>query len=159
MQKHSGTIGVESTVGRGTEFKLTFPTNSKEDGMKVLIVDDEEGIRILHSRYIKRILPQASILYATNGQEAIDAAVKYRPQAIVADYSMPVMNGFDMLVQLKKVPETKNIPVLIITGEDSMASFEAMRLSGASEIFSKPVLPEQLGGGLKKALSGFLAAP
>ena len=47
------------------------------------------------------------------------------------------MNGFEMLKQLKQDAETKNIPVVMITGEDSKASSEAMMLTGASAIFSK----------------------
>ena len=156
MQKHSGTITVESAVGAGTTFTLTFPTNiSKKEGMNILIVDDEEGVRVLHTRYVKRFLPQANILYATNGQEAIDAAQKHHPQAIVADYSMPVLNGFDMLVQLKKDAATKNVPVFIVTGEESKACVESMKLTGAAGIFSKPVLPEQLGSALKSVVQEF----
>lgn len=156
MQKHSGTITVESAVGTGTTFTLTFPINiSRKEGMNILIVDDEEGVRVLHTRYVKRFLPQANILYATNGQEAIDAAQKHHPQAIVADYSMPVLNGFDMLVQLKKDAATKNVPVFIVTGEESKACVESMKLTGAAGIFTKPVLPEQLGGALKSIVQEF----
>jgi CheY-like chemotaxis protein len=75
---------------------------------------------------------------------------------IVADYAMPVMNGFEMLKQLKQAADTKNIPVVMITGEDSKANSEAMVLTGASAIFSKPVVPEKLEAELRKILAPFL---
>ena len=72
------------------------------------------GVRVLHARYVKRFLPEANILYASNGQERHEVALKHRPHAIVTDYAMPVMDGFEMLRGLKKDPCTQNIPVFVI---------------------------------------------
>jgi PAS domain S-box-containing protein len=145
VQKHAGTIRVESEENKGTTFYLTFPTYKPKEGMNILIVDDEEGVRVLHTRYLRRFYPDAHFLYAGNGMEGFETAQKYHPQIIVTDYAMPVMDGFEMLTRLRKDPATQPIPVIVITGEDSKMSREAMALTGAMKILLKPVTPEQLG--------------
>jgi PAS domain S-box-containing protein len=145
VQKHAGTIRVESEENKGTTFYLTFPTHKPKEGMNILIVDDEEGVRVLHTRYLRRFYPDAHFLYAGNGMEGFETAQKYHPQIIVTDYAMPVMDGFEMLTRLRKDPATQPIPVIVITGEDSKMSREAMALTGAMKILLKPVTPEQLG--------------
>jgi CheY-like chemotaxis protein len=156
MQKHGGTIEVESEPGVGTTFLLTFVRNSPATGLHLMVVDDEEGARVLHSRYIKRFFPEATISHAADGRDAIEAAIANRPHAIITDYGMQVMDGFELLTELKRYAETKNIPVVVITGEDSKASIEAMMLAGASAVFTKPVIPEKLEAQLRSVLKPFL---
>ena len=144
MEKHGGSIEVESEPGRGTTFKLTFINGTPRVGVNILVVDDEEGSRVLHGRYIQRLLPKSNIIYASNGREAIEQALRLRPHAVVTDYAMPEMDGYELLTELKRYAETKNIPVIIITGDDSKASSETMRLAGAFAVLSKPVKLETL---------------
>jgi len=155
MQKHGGSIRVESKENNGTTFFLKFPTLKTDVGPNILIVDDEDGSRVLHARHVKRFLPNAHILYASNGKEGFECASKYLPNAIVTDYAMPVTNGFEMLTQLKENAATQHIPVLVVTGEDSKASHEGMTLTGAAEVFLKPVIPDALGAALMKAVESF----
>jgi PAS domain S-box-containing protein len=153
MQKHSGTIDVESEVGKGTTFKLQFPRVLSGDQRHVLIVDDEHGVRVLHTRYLKSALPEASPVYASNGKEAFECAKKYRPQLIITDYAMPEMDGFEFLDLLKHDTSTKDIPVFVVTGEDSTASREALLLSGAVEVLVKPIVQESFENAIKKAMA------
>ena len=151
MQKHDGSIRVESQPGSGTTFFLQFPDARPQGEVPVVIVaDDEAGVRVLHSRYVRRLFPNASVIQASNGREVCDLARTHRPALILSDYDMPVMDGFDMTKELKKDAATKTIPVVIITGQDSHASHEALVLSGASEVIRKPVMLEHLAGVLRK---------
>ncbi|MBI4417832.1 MAG: PAS domain S-box protein, partial [Ignavibacteriales bacterium] len=152
MKKHGGDITVESELGKGTTFKLKFANNSPREGLTVLIADDEEGARVLHSRYVKRLYPEANIVHATNGREAIEQALRLRPDLVITDYSMPVMDGYEALVELKRYSETRNTPVLIITGDDSKASKDTMILAGASAVLSKPVTPQKLEEQIREIL-------
>lgn len=152
MKKHGGGISVESEIGIGTTFTLTFVNNAPCEGLTVLVVDDEEGTRVLHSRYIKRIYPDANVVFASNGREGIEQALRLRPHIVITDYSMPLMDGYEVLVELKRYAETRNIPVLIITGDDSRASSESMVLSGAAAVLSKPVAPARLESELRGIL-------
>ncbi|MCI0706976.1 MAG: PAS domain S-box protein [Ignavibacteriae bacterium] len=152
VQKHSGSITVESEEGKGTTFFVRLPKYSAVEGVKVMVVDDENGVRTLHSRYVKRAVPDATVIYAANGEEALELARKYHPTVVVSDYAMPKMDGFEFLTALKKDENLKAIPVLIITGEDSAASKDALRIAGAQAVLSKPIAPEKLEEVLLQAL-------
>ncbi len=143
MQKHGGSISAESRPGEGTTMLVTFVSAEPAEGIRVLIVDDDAGARVLHSRYVKRSIPGAVISQASNGREGIDAATRLRPQLIISDYAMPTMNGFEMIRQLKRDPSLASIPVIVVTGEDSRASRDAMTLEGAADVFLKPVAAKE----------------
>ncbi|MBI3586766.1 MAG: PAS domain S-box protein [Ignavibacteriales bacterium] len=144
VQKHGGNIEVKSEEGKGTTFTVTFPKLIQEEGMKVLVADDEPGVRVLHARHLRRILPHATIMQASNGKEAYELARKYKPHLIISDYAMPCMDGGEFLNLLKQDPSTKEIPVCIVTGVDSSASKELLRQRGAIEVIAKPISPDQL---------------
>lgn len=110
----------------------------------VLLVDDEQGVRVLHARYIRRAIPDIQIYVASNGREALDLIEKHPPEFIISDYSMPEMDGYELLKVLKGDSQWKDVPVIIVTGVESMASGELLRRGGADEVFLKPVRPEQL---------------
>jgi two-component system chemotaxis response regulator CheY len=119
----------------------------------ILVVDDDRGIRALHTRYIMQAIPDIEILHASNGREALKLVERYSPHFIVSDYSMPEMDGFEMLKALKSNPKWSAIPVIIVTGVDSMASGEMLRGGGAGNVLPKPVRPEQLVEEIRRVLS------
>jgi CheY-like chemotaxis protein len=152
LKKHSGSITVESEVGKGTTFFIHFPRLIETIEQSVLVVDDDEGVRALHSRYLKRLFPDSRIIQASDGKEAFELAKRHHPRIILSDYSMPEMNGFEFLNLLRQEATTKDIPVFVITGKDSTASTEAMRLSGAAAVLTKPVSPTQLQEAIDKVM-------
>ncbi len=153
VKKHSGSITVESEVGIGTTFFIRFPKLIENAEQSMLVVDDDEGVRVLHSRYLKRLYPDSQIIQAADGREALELAKRHRPRFIITDYSMPEMNGFEFLNLLRQEEATKDIPVFVITGKDSTASMEAMRLSGAAAVLTKPVSSTQLQEAIEKVMA------
>lgn len=119
----------------------------------VLLVDDEQGVRVLHARYIRRAIPDIQIYVASNGREALDLIEKHPPEFIISDYSMPEMDGYELLKVLKGDSQWKDVPVIIVTGVESMASGELLRRGGADEVFLKPVRPEQLIDAIRRLSS------
>ncbi|MEW5802814.1 MAG: ATP-binding protein [bacterium] len=122
---------------------------------KVLIIDDEEISRYL----LKGLLAdtRCTIIEAENGPEGIHLAAREKPQAIFLDLVMPGMNGFEVLDRLKADPETRDIPVIVITAkhleEEERSHLEAEALS----IISKGTTPRdaamaQIKDALAKAL-------
>jgi PAS domain S-box-containing protein len=149
VQKHNGSISVKSTSGVGTLFLITFPKSNPATGDNILVVDDEHGIRLLHTRYIKRALPDINVLHAADGAEALQMAKKFHPQMIISDNDMPDLNGLELVRKLKADPATSDIPIVVITGQDSDSNREALIQNGVNTILNKPVTPEQIAGVLQ----------
>ncbi|MFZ3209727.1 MAG: response regulator [Geobacteraceae bacterium] len=107
---------------------------------KILVVDDEENVRI----GLSRLLSKEGFLVdsASNGFEALNYLRQHEVNLIVADISMPEMNGITFLKELKKDFNKSN--VIMITAHGGVESYiEAMNL-GAFEYINKPVKIEEL---------------
>ena len=143
VHKHHGSISVQSRPGKGTSFIIQFPKVTIQPGKVILIVDDEYGARILHSKYIQRVLPEAQIVHVSDGEEAFHLARELRPVLIITDQGMPNINGTELSKKLKEDPSTKAIPIIFVTGHDSFAMQETLKLLGITTILPKPVSLEQ----------------
>ena len=109
---------------------------------KVLVVDDEQDILELIRHSLAKEGFEVHI--AANGAQAVEQAKKVKPEIIIMDVMMPVMDGMEACRQLKEIPETKNIPVIFLTARSEefaeLAGFEA----GADDYISKPIRPRLL---------------
>ena len=143
VHKHHGSIFVHSTPGNGTSFIIQFPKVFIQPGKVILIVDDDNGVRVLHSKYIKRVLPEAQIIHASDGEEAFHLAQVLQPVLIITDQGMPNVDGYEFLKRLKKDPSTKTIPIIFVTGHDSPSMEDDLNILGVTTILRKPVTGEQ----------------
>jgi diguanylate cyclase (GGDEF)-like protein len=101
----------------------------------VLIVDDE----ISNLKVLNQILSsEYDILTAQSGKETVELALSEHPDLILLDVIMPDMSGFDVLVQLKEIPETIKIPIIFITGLTSEDDEEKGLMMGAVDYITKP---------------------
>lgn len=101
---------------------------------KLLIVDDQQGIRLLLNEVFKR--EGYETFLAANGIEALDIAERIKPDGVLLDMKIPGMDGIEILKRLKsKMPD---VPVVMMTayGELDLIQ-EAMKL-GAAHYFTKP---------------------
>ncbi|MCL1895737.1 MAG: response regulator [Clostridiales bacterium] len=128
-------------------------TNMMRDGAEknsILIVDDEKA----NIMALSHILNPDYTVYATrDGENAVNAARKYKPDIILLDVLMPGMDGFDVISELKKSEKTRNIPIIFITGLTG-ADDEAKGLAlGAADYISKPFNPEIVKQRVKNQLT------
>jgi PAS domain S-box-containing protein len=147
IQRHGGTIAAESEEGHGTTFIIKLPAWCEPKAQKVgcvLIVDDDAGVRALHARHVHKWRPEIDVIQAADGDDAYRLARQHRPSVVLTDYGMTGSNGYQLLCRLKDDADVSHIPVVIITGQESTASLEALRLRGAQAILSKPVTAERL---------------
>ena len=101
----------------------------------VLIVDDERSnLEIL----IKILSPEYSVYVTKSGSTSIEMAHKYLPDLILLDIIMPDMNGYEVLAALKESEVTCNIPVIFITGLDSVEDEERGLHMEAADFIHKP---------------------
>ena len=103
----------------------------------VLIADDEEPILDLMEIVLGRE-GKYRLLFARDGEEAVTIARRELPQLVIADVSMPKLNGFEVCRQLKQDPATAEIKVVLLTGFIQESYREKMAEVGADDIFSKP---------------------
>ncbi len=109
---------------------------------RILIVDDDEFNRELLCGHAE--IMGFSAIKAVNGKEAIEKAITEKPDLIIMDVMMPVMDGFDATQTLKAREITKHIPIIIATTLDSREEmFKGISL-GADDYLTKPIDTEEL---------------
>lgn len=118
---------------------------------KILIVDDEEAILLMYSEKLKTAGHE--ILTANDGKEGLKIAQKEKPDLIFLDIIMPQVNGLDVLKELKNNPDTKDIPVFLLTNlpEDATGS-KARELGVTGYLVKAQVEPAKLEEIIKEAL-------
>lgn len=109
---------------------------------KILIVDDIPVNIILLKTMLTRT--NVRILTATNGEEALDIVRRDKPELILLDIQMPVMNGWDVIRTIKSDPELKNTIVLVVSAYTSPEDIEQSMKMGAAGFIKKPVIMDIL---------------
>lgn len=103
---------------------------------KILIVEDNADTReLLHFYFINAGFTVAT---AVDGAEGIYMATAEEPDIILSDLSMPKMTGIEMIKTLRAQPETRHIPILVVTAHGNETTEEAIQ-AGANQAFYKPV--------------------
>lgn len=117
---------------------------------RILIVDDEAEVRSLISTYLKQ---RNFIIDETeNGKEAQEAIKKSKPDLIILDVLMPVMDGFTFLEKLKNNPDYADIPVIMLTVKSESENLGKGILLKADFYLPKPFKLENLMNFIKLLL-------
>ena len=111
----------------------------------VLVVDDYDDTLELLSRLISHNLPQANVLTASTGQEALTLAKQHEPDLILLDVQLPDINGFEVCRRLKASIANSMTPILMVSGEMVASEHRSEGLrSGADGYICKPFENEEL---------------
>ncbi|UCH83047.1 MAG: response regulator [Candidatus Latescibacterota bacterium] len=117
---------------------------------KVLVVDDE--VYILHILDFSLGAEGFDVITANNGELAVEKAIQEQPDLIVLDVMMPVLDGYETCRRLKREPETKHIPIILLTAKgreaDKRLGFEV----GAIDYIVKPFSPNRLIGRIEEII-------
>ena len=109
-------------------------------GPKILTVDDSKTIRMIVARAFKTFA--CEILEASDGVEGLAIVNREKPDIILLDYTMPVMDGFEMLNKLKSDPESRTIPVVMLTAEAGRENVLKIARLGVRDYLVKPFKEE-----------------
>jgi PAS domain S-box-containing protein len=148
VEKHGGNIHVESEFGKGSDFKFTLPIASAN----ILLVDDSKTDRLLYSKILKNITSDYEIEIASNGKEALDIILASTPALVITDHLMPVMNGYQLVTELKKADLKVKPPVIILSGDMDRNAIEEYTELGIEYVFHKPVNLSSFKNAVEKSL-------
>ena len=157
INRHHGTITVDSVEGEGTTFTIRFPVTKKIDQgnvkeekvisikkkqkkARILVIEDEEDVRQL----LKDILTNAGheVEVAKNGSEGITLFKEKEYDLVFTDLGMPVMSGWEVAEKIKSI--NGEVPVALITGWNVELECSEMSDSGINLVIHKPFKMEQV---------------
>jgi len=111
--------------------------DAEHDVKKILVVDDEPDTLEMHMRIVQAHSPSHRVLAARNGLEALDILQREQIDLVVLDLMMPELDGFGVLEAMREKEATREIPVIVVTGQ-VLAEKEMARLSrGVATVLSK----------------------
>ena len=109
---------------------------------RVLIIDDEPDILKVIVFRLKKA--GYEIIVSDNGKDGIDCAKKQRPDLILLDLYLPVIDGYEVCKRIKSDQDLKKIPIIFITASQAAEVKDKMQSSGADDYIIKPFEPAEL---------------
>lgn len=110
---------------------------------KVCYVEDDEDIQRIVRMSLERI-GKMQVRIVADPTVAIDAILAFRPDLVLLDWMMPVLDGPALFRQMRAHPELRGLPVVFITAKASQRELDELRKMGAAGVLSKPFSPKDL---------------
>jgi two-component system, cell cycle response regulator DivK len=117
---------------------------------RILVVEDEEDSR----KILRDLLSTAAyeMTEAENGEQALAAVAKQRPDLILMDIQMPVLDGYEATRRIKADPAFRDIPIIVVTSYALSGDEVKARAAGCDDFVPKPFSPRQLLARIRKLL-------
>ena len=119
---------------------------------KILVVEDTEDNR----QILRDLLGMAgyTVVEAQNGAEGVAMAAEHKPDLILMDIQMPVMDGYEATRRIKAEPALKTIPIVAVTSYALSGDEEKAREAGCDAYIAKPYSPRQMLARVREILGG-----
>ena len=117
---------------------------------RILVVEDQEDNR----QILRDLLASADYEMdeAENGEEALTAVAKQRPDLILMDIQLPIMDGYEATRRIKADPATRSIPIIVVTSYALSGDETKARAAGCDAYVTKPYSPRALLAKIKEFL-------
>lgn len=109
---------------------------------KILLADDEEDVKFVLKMYLES--KGYEVVTAYDGLDAIDQARREKPDVILLDLMMPVIDGYEVCRRLKADPNTAPIPIVMVSAASHAESVQKGLAAGAVDYIVKPFEPDSL---------------
>ncbi len=119
-------------------------------GKTILVIEDSKPLNKILCYDLS--LAGFDMLSAFDGKEGYETAIEKKPDLIILDVNLPVMNGFEVCWKIKSHPNIKNIPIIMLTGRTSEKDMEEARDTAADYYMMKPYKQEKLLKKVKELL-------
>jgi CheY-like chemotaxis protein len=110
---------------------------------RICYVEDDEDIQRIVRMSLERV-GKMTVAVVTDPTQAIEAISEFRPDLVMLDWMMPVMDGPTLFRQMKLRPDTAGLPVVFITARASQRDLDELKSLGAAGTISKPFSPKDL---------------
>ena len=136
-------------------FKKKNQPNLKK--RSVLYIDDNEFDRT----YIEKILTKRNyhVLLCSDGESGLEMIQKERPDLVLLDFMLPGLNGAEICRRVKTEEETKNIPVIFLTGVETPQNLIDSYKNGADDFLNKSITPKLLINRIEMTLADYIDLP
>jgi two-component system cell cycle response regulator DivK len=117
----------------------------------ILVVEDQEDNR----QILRDLLGSAGyeMIEADNGEDAIAMATAHRPDLILMDIQLPILDGYEATRRIKADPSLKDIPIIVVTSYALSGDEDKARAAGCDDYVAKPYSPRALLAKIKEHLS------
>jgi len=103
----------------------------------VLVADDDRGTRNISRRVMER--EGYEVIEAENGEDCLEKYSSYRPDLVLLDGMMPILDGFDACARLRQLPQGEQLPILMVTALEDNNSVDKAFAAGATDYITKPI--------------------
>ena len=154
IEMHGGRLWVDSSPGNGAIFTFENPDcrRATEPVMRkriLLVEDEEDNMQILRDL----LAPGYDLVEADNGEKALAEAAKQRPDLILMDIQLPIMDGYEATRRLKADPALRSVPIIAITSYALGQDEARARAAGCDDFVAKPYSPRVLLAKIREYVS------
>src|SRR5262245_56545463 len=116
---------------------------------RICYVEDDEDIQRIVRMSLERV-GKMTVAVVGDPTQAIEAMAEFKPELVMLDWMMPVMDGPTLFRQMKLRPETSSLPVVFITAKASQRDMDELKALGCAGTISKPFSPKDLPNQLRE---------
>ena len=149
----NGSISAKSKVGKGSKFTFKIPIKetdifekSQEYNMDTLIFSKENIVLIVEDNKFNQEILEAlfkqfnlDVYVAENGREAVNKTIELKPDLVLMDMHMPIMDGLEATKEIRKIEEFKNLPIVAISADAFLDQQRRALRIGVNEYITKPI--------------------